>query len=141
MLKGSKEEQYWKDFTPDMMSEEERVGDKYVRHPPSYRSKKASRFIDKLDARLSSTSDRARFNRVIGSPRNRPAPLRAKKWTINIQSTITGDNVTEIETSRSSTNPERGADHTTQEDIRDESDSEFSAASSADEEDNDTASD
>lgn len=74
---------YWSDITPDMMSEEEKVGDTYVRHPPSYRSSKLQEFIDKLDARLEKrTNDRPRISRTIGSPRKATPPFTARKWTI-----------------------------------------------------------
>ena len=40
VVKGPKEERNWKEVTPEMKSDEERVGDKYVCHPPSFRSEK-----------------------------------------------------------------------------------------------------
>ena len=51
VVKGPKEERHWKEVTPEMTSDEERVGDKYVRHPPSFRSEKVSKFIEMLDSR------------------------------------------------------------------------------------------
>ena len=142
MLKGSKEEQYWKDFTPDMMSEEERVGDKYVRHPPSYRSEKAKKFIEKLDGRLRSrTSERARFNRTLGSPRKLVPPHKAKKWTICVQSTITGEKVSTVETSGTSTNPNDnnyGDSECAEPELDNQSESEFSVSEKESEDESDT---
>ena len=37
-VKAPKEAQYWSDITADMMLDEEKQGDVYIRHPPSYRS-------------------------------------------------------------------------------------------------------
>ena len=66
-----------------MMSDEEKVGDKYVRHPPSYRSERLHRFIQKLDSRLARTPTRhARHTRVLGSPVEKEPPPGAKKWIL-----------------------------------------------------------
>ena len=74
-----KERKYWGEVTPDMMSDEEKVGDKYIRHPPSYRSDRLNRFIQKLDSRLESTpSGHARHTRLLGSPVEKEPPVRAK---------------------------------------------------------------
>ena len=35
-MKGTKEERHWKEVTPEMMSDQERVGEEYVRHPPPF---------------------------------------------------------------------------------------------------------
>ena len=53
VVRPGNEAKFWVDVTADMMSEEERVGDRYVRHPPSYRSQKRSKFIMKLDQHAS----------------------------------------------------------------------------------------
>lgn len=66
-----------------MMSDEEKVGDTYVRHPPAYRSERLNRFIQKLDSCLDSTPSRhARHTRVLGSPVEKRIPARAKSWML-----------------------------------------------------------
>ena len=85
-VRGSKEQKYWKDITVEMMSDEERVGEKWVRHRPSYRSDLFNRFIDKLDGRAT-TIDRARFPRDAGSPRVKHPPQCAKQWMLS-QTTV-----------------------------------------------------
>ena len=52
MVKESKETTLWADVKPEMMSDEDREEDFYIRHPPSYRSKALQKFIDKLETRL-----------------------------------------------------------------------------------------
>ena len=37
---SEKEKKYWSDITADMMSDEEKEGDTYIRHPPGYRSER-----------------------------------------------------------------------------------------------------
>ena len=62
----------WAEVTPDLMSEEEKEGDVYVRHPPSHRSDSSNKFIKKLDQQLDSKMDRKRHPRLrrrLGSPR------------------------------------------------------------------------
>lgn len=51
MLK-QKELKHWKRITADMMSEKEESGDCFIRHRPSWRSKKLNVFIDKIEHRL-----------------------------------------------------------------------------------------
>jgi len=83
MVRKGKETKFWADITADMMSEEEQVGDVYVRHPPHYRSEKFNKFIGKLDERASKKSkSHARFSRKEGSPRKVPIPKHAKQWMI-----------------------------------------------------------
>ena len=83
MVRQGKETKFWADVTADMMSEEERVGDVYVRHPPHYRSEKLNKFIRKLDERASKkTKSHARFSRKEGSPRKVQIPKHAKQWMI-----------------------------------------------------------
>ena len=122
MVKGPKEERLWKEITPEMMSDKERVGDKYVRHPPSFRSEKVSKFIEKLDSRLVKKGVNAtRLARVVGSPRSLPLPSNAKQWIIT-QSEANGDvteNLSQIEEELEQV---------------EESDSEFSPGSSSAEE-------
>ena len=63
-----------------MMSDEETVGDTYVRHRPSYRSERLNRFID---SHLQTTPSRhARHTRVLGSPVEKNAPARARSWMV-----------------------------------------------------------
>ena len=69
-------------MTVDMMSDEEKVGDDWIRHHPSYRSHKFNSFINTLDSR--SDANRARFPRAIGSPREKAAPPTAQKWMVQI---------------------------------------------------------
>lgn len=45
VVKAGKETSLWAEITPDLMSEEEKEGDVYIRHPPSYRSDSLNRFI------------------------------------------------------------------------------------------------
>ncbi len=75
MVKGEKESKRWNELTPEMMSEEEKNEDKFVRHPPSFRSAKR-----KLERRLERKPSR-RVHRVEKSPRSVPIPVGAKKWT------------------------------------------------------------
>ena len=82
VLRGDRERKFWSDVTPEMMSDEERVADKWIRHPPSYRSDKFTRFIAKLDSRTVNDKH-ARFPRDLGSPRNMDVPPQAKDWMIN----------------------------------------------------------
>ena len=80
---SEKEKKYWADVTADMMSDEEKMGDSYVRHPPDYRSERLNRFIQKLDERLGSTpSSHARHTRVLGSPVEKRIPANAKAWML-----------------------------------------------------------
>lgn len=66
-----------------MMSDEEKVGDKYVCHPPSYRSEKLHKFIERLDNRLEKVpTHHARHARVLGSPVEKEPPTGAKKWIL-----------------------------------------------------------
>ncbi len=83
VVRPGKEVSYWSNVTADMMSNEEKVGDKYVRHPPSYRSEKFSKFLLKLDERAALKSkSHARFKREEGSPRNKLVPPTSKQWMI-----------------------------------------------------------
>ena len=69
-----------------MMSDEEKVGETFVRHPPAYRSDRLNAFINKLDARLSkTTSSHARHPRVLGSPVTKKVPSAAKSWMVKEQ--------------------------------------------------------
>ena len=68
-------------MTVEMMSDEEKVGDTWVRHRPSYRSDLFNHFLDKLDSRASD-KNRARFPRDVGSPREKDVPSSARKWML-----------------------------------------------------------
>lgn len=50
-VKGTKKAQYWSDITAEMKSDEEKQGDVYILHPPSYQSSSLTKFIEKLDSR------------------------------------------------------------------------------------------
>ena len=64
-----------------MMSDEEKVGETYVRHQPSFRSERLNKFINKLDERLEKTaSTHPRHLRVLGSPVQMSRPEHAKSW-------------------------------------------------------------
>ena len=83
MVKNAKEKKLWQDVTPDMMSDEEKIGEKYVRHQPSYRSDSLNKFVTKLDSRGDKKmSAHPRTRRTIGSPRKLCAPTHARKWTV-----------------------------------------------------------
>ena len=82
VLRGDHEKKYWSDVTPEMMSEEERVGDRWLQHLRSYRSFKLTQFIAKLDSRAPNNKH-ARFPRDIGSPVQMHIPPQAKDWTVN----------------------------------------------------------
>ena len=65
-----REQDYWKDVTPDMMSDEEKQGDVFIHHQPSYRSTK---FLNKLDQRAAAKSSyQPRASRELGSPAKKP---------------------------------------------------------------------
>lgn len=82
-VREGREARYWETITPDMMSDEEKAGTKYVRHQPDYRSSRFNSFIKKLDERSGKqNSSRARFEREIGSPVQKPIPANAKSWMI-----------------------------------------------------------
>ena len=52
-VKKEKESMFWQSVTADMMSDEERRGDVYIRHQPEYRSEVLTSFINKVDERSS----------------------------------------------------------------------------------------
>lgn len=98
-MRPGKEQSYWKDVTADMMSDEERVGDIYVRHPPSYRSEKFHKFLMKLDERVATKSNsHARFKRQEGSVVEKIAPVNCKLWMLKKEN-ITERTTTESESS------------------------------------------
>ena len=83
MIRSAKEVEHWKELTADMMSDEELVGEKYIRHPPSYRSQTLINFIGKLDERSEKQKKIIpRTKRELGSPVHKPVPSNAKKWMI-----------------------------------------------------------
>ena len=81
VVKEGKETSLWLDVKPEMMSEEEKDGEVYIRHAPSYRSDSLNRFICKLDHRLE-TGKHPRMDRRLGSPRDKPVPAGCKKWIV-----------------------------------------------------------
>ena len=68
------------------MSDEEKVGHNYVRHPPAYRSTKLNDFIDKLDKRLAQKISHPRTVRLLGSPSEQPIPSNVKSWMVQKES-------------------------------------------------------
>lgn len=79
----AKEMPLWQQITADMMSDEEKRGDLFVRRQPSYRSEKLNSFLSKLDHRFEKQhSQQPRTKRLIGSPVAKPVPSQAKKWMI-----------------------------------------------------------
>ena len=72
----------WEDVTIEMMSDEDRRGDVYVRLAPSYCSAALTKFILKLDNRCDKMSFHPRVRRQVGSPAKIQTPSNAKKWTI-----------------------------------------------------------
>ena len=68
------------------MSDEERVGEKWVRHHPSYRLYLFNQFIDNLDGHAT-IFDRAKFPKDVGSPRMKNPPQCAKQWMLS-QTTV-----------------------------------------------------
>ena len=71
-MRGPKEANVWKHITVEMMSDEEKRDNVYVRHQPSYRSDALNAFIKKLDRRSdSATGNHAKFERKIGTPTNK----------------------------------------------------------------------
>ena len=89
MVHPGREASFWADVTADMMSDEEKVEDKYIRHPPDYRSEKFSKFLDKLDHRATSKcKHHARFKRDLGSPRIKSPPANAKPWMLKEEAAI-----------------------------------------------------
>ena len=83
-LRPGKESTAWAHITVEMMSDEEKDGDCFIRHPPSYRSEKLSKFLQKLDERADNKNKagHARFSRRVGSPWTKPLPAGARKWMI-----------------------------------------------------------
>ena len=82
-VRNEKEAKLWQMITPDMMSDEEILGDVYIRHPPTYRSDKLNKFLSALDQRAEKSHAKTahpRIARQLGSPVTRPAPVHAKKW-------------------------------------------------------------
>ena len=82
-MKKGKEFKSWESITADMMSDEEKRGDTYVRHQPDYRSLKFTAFLDKLDERSSrKQSKHARYKRSIGTPVKVAPPAGTEKWVM-----------------------------------------------------------
>lgn len=62
---------------PDMMSDEEKRDETYVRHQPEYRSEKFNSFLNKLDTR-STKKQTGQFQRSLGTP----ITVRIPKWMV-----------------------------------------------------------
>lgn len=87
-VKKGNETKYWDCVAPEMMSDEEKRGDTYVRHQPEYRSQLFTDFIDKLDERCAKKqSNHARYKRIVGTPCKVPIPAGIKSWMTNHQMT------------------------------------------------------
>ena len=82
-----KEADYWKDVTPDMTYDEEKIDDMYVSHPPSYRSEKFHNYLMKLDTRVAANGRNvhARFQRQEGTIIEKNPPPNCKPWMIKSQ--------------------------------------------------------
>ena len=79
VVKDGKEAKLWSEVSTEMMSDEEREGEGYVRHQPHYI------IIKKLDSRLDSTKGiekHPRMDRRVGSPHEKPIPEGCKKWIV-----------------------------------------------------------
>jgi len=87
VVRPGKEADYWKDVTPDMMSDEEKINDVYVRHPPSYRSEKFHNYLIKLDKRVAAKGRNvhARFQRQEGAVLEKDPPPNCKRWMVKSQ--------------------------------------------------------
>lgn len=74
---------YWKDVTVEMMLDEEKRGEIYVRHQPTYRSDTLNAYIKKLDKCSAEASTfNAKFPRVVGTPTKKAIPPSTKKWIV-----------------------------------------------------------
>ena len=82
-MRAGKEFSHWKDVTAEMMSDEEKVDDIYIRHRPSYRSEKFCNLLIKLDERLAAKgNNHARFKWQERSVAEKVAPLNCKPWMV-----------------------------------------------------------
>ena len=98
VVKEGKEAALWADITPEMMSEEDKQEDVYIRHAPSYRSDSLNRFLEKLDQRLESEINmrkHPRLKRKLGSPRKKAVPPGCKKWMV--KRTVTVGNAEQVQ--------------------------------------------
>ena len=65
------------------MSDEEKQGDVFIRHQPSYRSTTFTKFLNKLDQRAAAkSSHQPRASRELGSPAKKQIPPMCKQWMI-----------------------------------------------------------
>lgn len=111
-----REQDYWKQITPDMTSDEEKRGDMFIRHQPSYRSIKLTKFLNKLDKRSTQkVTHQPRTNRKLGTPVKKAIPPTCKEWMIKPElrngrdESVTepdGDSATESEDEKQSTDTE-----------------------------------
>ena len=78
-----REQDYWKDVTPDM-SDEKKQGDVFVHHQPAYRSTTFTKFLNKLDKHAAAkSSHQPQTNCELGSPVEKTIPPMSKQWMIN----------------------------------------------------------
>ena len=63
-----------------MMSDEEKVGETFICHSPTYRSDRPNTFVNKLDECLK--TGHARHPRALGSPVTKDVPASAKAWMV-----------------------------------------------------------
>ena len=99
-----------------MMSDEEKQGDVFIRHQPSYRSTKLIKFLDKLDKRSAQkVTHQPRTNRQLGSPVKKEIPPTCKEWMIKPElrkrrdkgvKELDGDSETESEDEKQSSDSE-----------------------------------
>ena len=77
------EANFWHQITPEMMSDEEKQGEVFIRRQPSYRSQELNKFLSKLDKRYEKKpSHQPRITRVMGSPIIKDVPRFAKRWMV-----------------------------------------------------------
>ena len=82
-VKKGKETKLWEFVTPDLMPDEEKRDETYVRHQPEYQSEKFNLFLNKLDMRSTKKqTNHSRFKRSIGTPMKKPAPVGVPKWMV-----------------------------------------------------------
>ena len=85
----AKEENHWKQVTPDMMSEEEDENGEFIRHRPQWRSTSFNVFVEKLDKRY-----KLKHEKTLAKPRSygtvnadKISPANIPSWMID--STLT----------------------------------------------------
>ena len=108
-MKKGKEAKFWNDVTVDMMSDEEKRDELYVRHQPTYRSNTLNVFIKKLDERsAASSTTHSKFQRIIGTPVKKAVPPSTKKWIVRPMSSSPKAADVEVEGANETPAPEHG---------------------------------